>query len=96
MHSHTQTHTHTHTHTQTHAHTHARARARARTHIHTHTHTHRKHTHTSDEFGGKQKKTTIQYAEDETWVYSFDVKEENEVACPTERGREFRMTDPMH
>ena len=74
------------------------------THTHTHTHTcaHIHHTqhheHTIDGFGGnqerkkkkerKKRKPTYQDAEEKRWVFNFDLKEESEEACLTERGRE--------
>ena len=30
------------------------------------------------------------------WVFSFDLKEESEEECMTERGREFQMTGPVY
>ena len=30
------------------------------------------------------------------WVFSFDLKEESEDECRTERGREFQITGPMY
>ena len=41
-------------------------------------------------------KATDQYAEEKRWVCSFDLKEENEDECLTERGRNFQITGPMH
>ena len=35
---------------------------------------------------------TDQYAEEKRWVFSFDLKEESEDVCLTERGREFQST----
>ena len=37
------------------------------------------------------KKTTTQYAEEKTWVFSFDLEEESEDECLTKRGREFHI-----
>ena len=44
----------------------------------------------------RSKKTTDQYAEKKRWVFSFDLKEESEDECLTERGREFQITGPMY
>ena len=44
----------------------------------------------------RRKKTTDQYAEEKRWVFSFDLKEEIEDECLTERGREFQITRPMY
>ena len=41
-------------------------------------------------------KTTDQYAEEKRWVFSFDLKEESEDECLTERGREFQSTGPVY
>ena len=38
---------------------------------------------------------TNQYAQEE-WAFILDLIEENEEEYPTERGREFQMTGPMH
>ena len=43
----------------------------------------------------RRKKITAQYAEEKWWVLSFDLKDESENECPTEREREFHMTGPM-
>ena len=43
-----------------------------------------------------EKKTTDQYAEQKSWVFSFDLKEESEDECLTERGSEFQSTGPMY
>ena len=81
---------HTHTRTQphkhpTHPHTHTRA--------HTHTHTPQKHKHSSHGFdGNRRKKARNQKAEEKRWVFSFDLIEESDVACLTEKEREFQMT----
>ena len=40
-------------------------------------------------------KATDQYAEEKRWVFSFDLKEEREEKCLTERGRDFQITGPM-
>ena len=40
--------------------------------------------------------TIYKCAEEKMWVFSFDLKEESEEACLTERGREFQMTGPMY
>ena len=37
-----------------------------------------------------------QYAEEKRWVFSFDLKEQIDVACLTENGREFQMTGPIY
>ena len=35
-------------------------------------------------------------AEDKKWVFSFDLKEESDVACLTEKGRvQFRVSDQL-
>ena len=39
---------------------------------------------------------TAQYAEEKRWAFSFDLKEESEDECVTERGREFQITGPMY
>ena len=46
----------------------------------------------------RRKKTTNQYAEENRWVFSFDLKDvtESEDECLTERGREFQITGPMY
>ena len=76
-HAHTYTNitdTHTHTHTQTH------------THTHTNTHTQQKHRHSRHGFDAKRrKKVKNQQAEEKRWVFSFDLKEESDVACLTEK-----------
>ena len=35
-------------------------------------------------------------SEGKRWVFSFDLKEESEDECQTERGREFQITGPMY
>ena len=30
------------------------------------------------------------------WVFNFDLKEESDVACLTEKEREFQMTGPIY
>ena len=42
-----------------------------------------------------EKKENDQYAEGKRWVFSFDLREESEDECLTERGREFQITGPM-
>ena len=37
-----------------------------------------------------------QYAEEKRWVFGFDLKEESEDECLTERGRKFQSTGPMY
>ena len=44
----------------------------------------------------RSKKTTDKYAEKKRWVFSFDLKEESEDECLTERGREFQITGPVY
>ena len=44
----------------------------------------------------RRKKTKDQYAEEKRWVFSFDLKEESEDDCLTERRREFQNTGPMY
>ena len=44
----------------------------------------------------RRKKTTDQYAEENRSVFSFNIKEESEDECLTERGREFQITFPMY
>ena len=68
------------------------------TQTHTHTHTHRKkHKHSSHGFDGNRgKKARNQYAEEKRWVFSFDLKEESDMACLTEKEREFQMTGPIY
>ena len=43
-----------------------------------------------------EKKMTDQHAEEKRWVFSFDLKEESEDKCLTEKGREFQSTGPMY
>ena len=80
-------------HTHTHTHTHTRARARARAHTHTHTHTLQIHALLVMHW---YQKTTDQYDKEKRWVFSFDLKEESEDECLTEREREFQSTGPMY
>ena len=72
--------THTHTPRHTHAHTYPDK------------HTHCKYMHYWWWIGKK----TNQYAEEMRCVFSFDLKEESEDECLTERGRVFRSTGPMY
>ena len=67
-------------------------------HTHSHPHTPRKkHKHTSLGFDGNRRKKTInQWAEEKRRVFSFELKEESDVACLTEEGREFQMTGPIY
>ena len=38
-----------------------------------------------------------QYAEErKRWVFNFDLKEESEDECLTERGKEFQITGPIY
>ena len=37
-----------------------------------------------------------QYAKEKMWVFTFDLKEESEEACMTERGVEFQMTELVY
>ena len=37
-----------------------------------------------------------QYAEQKRWIFSFDLKEESDVMCLIEKGREFQMTGPIY
>ena len=78
----------------THKHTHAQApHTPTHTCTHTHTHTLQKHKHSSHGFdGNRRKKARNQQAEEKRWVFSFDLKEESDVACLTEKEREFQMT----
>ena len=77
-----------HTHTQPHKHP---------THPHTHTHTPQKHKHSSHGFdGNRRKKARNQKAEEKRWVFSFDLKEESDMACLTEKEKEFQMTGPIY
>ena len=39
---------------------------------------------------------TDQYAEENRWVFSFDLKEESEDECLEKTGREFQITGPMY
>ena len=81
-----------------------RQRAKTHTRTHTHTHTHPNATqHNTTEIHAllvmgwyNEKKTTDQYAEEKRRVFSFDLKEESEDECLTERGREFQISDPMY
>ena len=43
----------------------------------------------------KRKKTKDQYAEEKRWDFNFDLKEESEDECLTERGREYQTAGPM-
>ena len=63
----------------------------ARTHVHKHhTHTPQKHKHSNHGFdGNRRKKARNQWAEEKRWVFSFDLKEESDVTCLTEKEREF-------
>ena len=72
-------HTHTHTHTQREGGERRRERERERVQIH----------HYWSWIG----KTTDQYAE-KIWVFSFDLKEESENECLTEKGSEIQITGP--
>ena len=82
-----------HTHARTHARTHTHARAQA--HTHTHAYTIQIHTLLVMDWY-KEKKTTDQYAEDKRWGFSFDLKEESEDECLTERGMESQITGPVY
>ena len=44
----------------------------------------------------RSKKTTDQCAKENRSLFSFDLKEESEDECLTERGREFQITFPMY
>ena len=84
------------THARTHVHKH-----HTHTHAHTHTQKHpptlQKHKHSSHGSDGNRRKKVInQWAEEKRWVFLFDLKEESDVACLTEKGREFQMTGPMY
>ena len=57
---------------------------------HTHTHTPQKHKHSSHGFDGNRRKKA------RNQVFSFDLKEESDVACLTEKEREFQMTGPIY
>ena len=82
------TYTHAHTYTNT-AHTH--------THMRAHTHTLQKHKHSNHGFDGNRRKKVInQLVEEKSWAFSFDLKEESDVACLTEKEREFQMTGPIY
>ena len=43
----------------------------------------------------RRKKTTDRYAQEKRRVFSFDLREQSENECLTERGREFHITGPM-
>ena len=43
-----------------------------------------------------RKKTIDQHADEKRWGFGFDLKEESEDECLTERGREFQITGPMY
>ena len=43
----------------------------------------------------EERKPENQQAEEKRWVFSFDLKEESDVACLTEKEREFQMTGPI-
>ena len=83
--------------TPTHVHTHKHPHTPTHTHTHPHTHTPQKHKHSSHGFdGNRRKKARNQKAEEKRWVFSFDLKEESDVACLTEKEREFKMTGPIY
>ena len=44
----------------------------------------------------RRNKKTDQHAEKKRWVLSFDLKEESEDECLTQRGTEFQITGPMY
>ena len=44
----------------------------------------------------RRNKTTDQYEDEKRWVFRFDLKDESEDKCLTERGREFQITGPMY
>jgi len=44
----------------------------------------------------RREKTTDLHAVEKRSVFSFDLKEESEDKCLTERGREFQVTGPMY
>ena len=54
------------------------------------------HTGLYQGYGKEKKETTSQNAEEKRWVFSFDLKEESEEGCLTEKGRKFQMTGPMY
>ena len=37
-----------------------------------------------------------QYAEEKRWVFSFDLKEESDVACPAAKGRDGTLTQKAY
>ena len=59
-------------------------------HAHTHIHTPQKHKHSCHGFDGNRRKKA------RNQVFSFDLKEESDVACLTEKEREFQMTGPIY
>jgi len=44
----------------------------------------------------RRKKTPDQYAEEKRWDFSFNLKEESDNECLTERGREFQIAGPIY
>lgn len=43
----------------------------------------------------RRRKTANQKAQEERWVFSFNLKDESDEAYLTQKGREFRITGPM-
>ena len=109
-HTHTHIHTHTHTHTNTHAHTctcahtHTNSMQRhtsyacTRTHKHTHTDAHTLQNTSILVMGlmETEERKRQNSRQKRRCVFSFGLKEESEVACLTEKGREFQMTGPIY
>ena len=67
--------------------------------IPTHTprpHIPQKHKHSSHGFDGNGRKREISRQKKKRWVFSFDLKEESDVTCLTEKERELQMTGPIY
>ena len=89
-HHHTHTHRHTQTHTDTHTHTHS--------HTHTHTHTHRLQIHAllvTGWYNVKKENDRSVCRREEMGVFSFEIKEESEDKCLTERRSSRSQVDVM-
>ena len=69
------------------------------THAHTHTCMHtcmRAHTHTRSNPMNTCLNVSMQKKRGGFWLFSFDLKEESEDECLTERGREFQILGPLY
>ena len=87
------THTHMHTHPQT---PHTSTYTHACAHTHTHTHTHCKNTSIVVMGLMETEERKQEISRQKRWVFSFDLKEESDMACLTEKEREFLMTGPIY